>query len=331
MIEAILSYLHTAGLATLWPLHEFLSDGKSRYFWVYCITGLAIMLCVHHVRSGRVPGERSLFDREVWMSPSAQNDYFIVVFSSVLRLTVLSWAFLNWKIIAAFVVSVLQAAGVHGTVNDSTAIGLGLALTLSLFIADDFIKWFVHYTMHRIPELWEFHKVHHSAEELNFATAERHHPLETILTSAAATVVFGTVNGIFIAFFGDKLTLQTVFGANIFMVVFNVCGGVLRHSPVWISFGPRVERWVISPAMHQIHHSSAEHHFDKNMGVSLAIWDRMFGTLYIPKERDIPSFGIGAETTEFRSLFVIYLGPFAKAWQLVKSRFAGTVRQELPT
>ncbi len=262
----------------------------------------------------------------MWWGKSAQNDYFIVVFGSVLRLTILSWAFLNWKPIAACVVSILHAAGVNGTVNGSAAIGLGFALTLVLFVADDFIKWFMHYMMHRIPELWEFHKVHHSAEELNFTTAERHHPLEIIMTSAAAAVVFGAVNGIFIACFGDNLTVQTVFGANIFMVAFNAFGGVLRHSPAWISFGPRVERWVISPAMHQIHHSSETRHFDRNMGVSLAVWDRMFGTHYSPNGREITNFGIGEETADFRSLSVIYLRPFRRAWCLIKGRL---VRSEV--
>lgn len=320
MIEAVLAQLKLAAVATLWPLHEFLIDGKSRYFWVYCVTGLGIMLYVHHVNAGRAPGERSLFDREVWMSKSAQNDYFIVVFGSVLRLTILTWVAVNWKPIAAFVASLLHAAGVNGSVHDGAAIVAGLGLTLALFIGDDFIKWAVHTLMHKVPELWEFHKVHHSAEELNFTTAERHHPLEIVITGAAAAVVFGTINGIFIALFGNQLTVQTVFGANIFMVVFNVFGGVLRHSPVWISFGPRVERWVISPAMHQIHHSGDTRHFDKNMGVSLAIWDRWFGTHYSPERREISSFGIGEETVEFRSLAVIYLRPFHRAFDLLKAR-----------
>ena len=322
MIDLLLSHLKTAGLATFWPFYSFLFEGASRYYWVYCLTGVAMTLYAHHVNAGRAPGERSLFDGEVWMGKSAQNDYFIAIFGSVLRLTLLSWAFINWKPIAAFVVWVLHTIGVSGSVNDSAALGLGFALTVVLFVADDFMRWFMHYIMHAIPELWEFHKVHHSAEELNFMTAERIHPLEIVLTSLAAALVFGTVNGVFIAFFGDKLTVQTVFGANMFLVAFNVCGGVLRHSPVWISYGPRIERWVISPAMHQIHHSGEVRHFDKNMGGALAVWDRMFGTLYIPQSREITSFGIGEETADFRSLGVIYFRPFVRAWELIKSRMA---------
>jgi sterol desaturase/sphingolipid hydroxylase (fatty acid hydroxylase superfamily) len=321
MIDVLLSYLKTAAMATLWPVYSLLFEGGSRYYWVYCVTGIVMMFYAHHVNAGRAPGERSLFDREVWMGKSAQNDYFIIIFGSVLRLTFFSWTILNWKAIAAFVASVLHAAGVEGTVNDSAAFAAAIALTLTLFVADDFTKWFVHYVMHKIPELWEFHKVHHSAEELNFITAERHHPLEVTLTATATTIVFGSVNGIFIACFGDTLTVQTVFGANMFLVAFNLFGGVLRHSPVWISFGPRIERWIISPAMHQIHHSGDVRHFDKNMGGALAIWDRMFGTLYIPNGREITSFGIGEETQDFRSLSVIYVRPFVRAWTLIKSRF----------
>ena len=80
--------------------------------------------------------------------------------------------------------------------------------------------------------------------------------------------------------------------------------------------------------MHQIHHSGDTRHFDKNMGVSLAIWDRWFGTLHIPERRDISSFGIGEETVEFRSLSVIYLRPFRRAYDLIKARARRTAPGE---
>ena len=53
----------------------------------------------------------------------------------------------------------------------------------------------------------------------------------------------------------------------------------LRHSHVWITYGRIMERLLISPAQHQIHHSKNKVHFDRNFGVVLAIWDGMFGTL----------------------------------------------------
>jgi len=326
MIDWLTEFAMRGATGVLWPLYEFLADGTSRYFWLYCATGVAMAAYARHRNAEGRPGEQPLFAREVWLGPSAKNDYFVLVMGSVLRLTVLSWAFINWRGIADAVVATLKWIGVSGQVNDATALGLGVVMTVTLFLVDDFVRWYVHYLMHRIPELWEFHKVHHSAEELNFATAERLHPFEVILTSLAGAASFGLVNGLFIGLFGDKLTVGTVFGANALLVLFNIFGGVLRHSPVWISFGPGIERWVISPAMHQIHHSQDPHHFDKNLGGSLSVWDRWFGTIHIPQGRDIEGFGIGPETPDFRSLGVIYFRPFARSLALVRQRCGSLLR-----
>ncbi len=309
-------------IGALQPVIDFFIDGGSRYYWVYCATGLAIAAYGYR-RHQQAEGFRAtLLDREVWLSPSAINDYIIVVITPVLRLTVLSALILHWEPVSAFVVSTLRSVGVSGEVNDQTAILLGVALTLTLFVVDDFFKWVAHYTFHAIPELWEFHKVHHSAEHLNFVTADRHHPVEVIATATLTTLAYGIVNGVFIGVFGDKLTISTLMGANVFLFVFNVCGGVLRHSPFWISFGPAVERWVISPAMHQIHHSNKPEHFDRNFGGALSVWDRLAGSLHIPRGREIDAYGIGEETADFRSIDVIMLRPFTAAYAIFRKRFA---------
>ena len=312
-------------VGAVYPVKEFLFDGSSRYFWLYCLTGLLIAAYGYRKHGEAREFEAALKDKNVWASQSALNDYVIMVVSPMLRLTVLSWTVLNWKTVSAFTVSTLTSFGVAGTVTDGNAVALGALLTLVLFIADDFLRWYTHYLFHCIPELWEFHKVHHSAEVLNFATSERHHPFEVVTTAAMLAVVHGVINGLFIWSFGNKLTVATIAGANIFLFVFNICGGVLRHSPFWISFGPRVERWIISPAMHQIHHSDKEKHFDRNMGGSLAIWDRMFGTLHIPQGREVEAYGIGPETADFRALDVIYFRPFTAAYGHLQRRFGRPV------
>ncbi len=302
------------------PIVDFLKDGGARYYWLYCVTGLLIAAYAYRKHKEAQGFRATLLTPDVWLSKSAINDYIILVVTPILKLTLLAWATVHWKSVSAFVVSVLKALGVAGTVNDATAASLGIALTLSLFIVDDFLRWYVHYLFHRIPELWEFHKVHHSAEVLNFATSERFHPFELVVTGATLALGMGVINGLFIGFSGDKLTITTIAGANVFLFAFNICGGVLRHSPFWISFGPTIEKWVISPAMHQIHHSDKIEHFDRNLGGSLAIWDRMFGTLHVPKGREIERFGIGAETPDFRSMEVIMLRPFEAAAGLIGKR-----------
>lgn len=308
-------------LSALWPVWQFLGEGQARFYWAYCLTGLIIAAYAYRKHKDAASFEATLLDKNVWASPSAINDYIIFVLIPVLRVTLLSALAIKYQTVSQFIVTTLQALGVSGQATGSTAIALGLALTLALFLMDDFLRWLMHYMFHHIPELWEFHKVHHSAEVLNFATAERHHPLEIVINGFAFAFGRGLVNGIFIGLFGDQLTVTTIAGANIFLFAFNICGGVLRHSPFWISFGPRVERWIISPAMHQIHHSNKQEHFDRNFGGSLSVWDRMAGSLHIPKGREIEGFGIGAETADFRSMDVLLFRPFAKAWRVLNARF----------
>ena len=320
MLDWIADQTTFAVVGALMPVYDFLIDGTSRYFWLYCFTGLCLAAYAYHKHKEAKSFEATLFDKNIWLSQSAINDYIIFVLTPVLRLTVLSGLAINWKAVSAFVVTALETVGVSGGATDSTALLLGGALTVTLFLVDDFLRWYVHYTFHRIPELWEFHKVHHSAEVLNFATAERHHPVEVIMTGAVLALGMGVINGVFIGLFGDKLTVTTVAGANVFLFAFNIFGGVLRHSPFWVSFGPRVERWVISPAMHHIHHSNKPEHFDRNMGGSLAIWDRMAGTIHVPRGREIEGFGIGDETEDFRSLSVIFFRPFVAAYGIFRRR-----------
>jgi sterol desaturase/sphingolipid hydroxylase (fatty acid hydroxylase superfamily) len=307
-------------VSAMMPVYDFFTDPSSRYYWLYCVSGIVIAAVVYAKHHELKKFRAELTNAETWASRSAINDYIIVVITPMMRLTILSWATINWQTVKTFVVSSLTALGVSGTVNDSTAVILGIALTITLFVVDDFLRWVMHYIFHRVPELWEFHKVHHSAEVLNFATAERHHPVEVLISAAVLTTALGVVNGLFIAFFGDKVTVSTIAGANVFLVAFNLVGGALRHSPFWITFGPNVEKWIISPAMHQIHHSDKPEHYDRNMGGSLAVWDRLFGTLHIPRGREIEGFGIGEETRDFRSMEVIMVRPFQAAARLLRQR-----------
>ena len=304
-------------ISPLWVVHEFLHDGKSRFFWLYVVTGLVLSWLVGRLVMKRGGAWRDIFRRENWVSASAINDYLLVFLRPLLALTVLSWAAVNGEWIANTVAGGLRSVGVAGTVNDAGAVALAGLLTVALFVVDDFLKWLAHTAFHRIPALWEFHKVHHSAEHLNFLTSERFHPVEAVMTSALVVVGIGTVNGVFIALAGGKLTPSTVAGANVLLFAVNIFGGVLRHSPFWLSFGPRVERWIISPAQHQIHHSENPRHFDKNMGVSLAVWDRMAGSLCLAEKESVTSYGIGEETRDFRSFSTLLLRPFLASAAIV--------------
>lgn len=313
------------------PVHDFIVNANERYYWLYMVIGLAIAWAVYSYRDGRGSFFRQLLERKVWWSTSARNDYAILFLNPAVGFILLSWAIFNSETIAGHVATRLGTLGLAGDAGTQWQISLGAALTVLLFVVGDFVHWFVHYLHHRIPVLWELHKVHHSAEVLNFATAERIHPLEALVTTIVLALTLGLVNGVFIALFGDQLSVMTMAGANVLWIGANLIGGVLRHSPFWVSFGPRIERWLISPAMHQIHHSEDTKHFDRNFGSTLAIWDRLAGTIYIPKGREDITYGIGEETREFRPLSALYLRPLVNIWRLLASGWRGAAQSRLNT
>jgi sterol desaturase/sphingolipid hydroxylase (fatty acid hydroxylase superfamily) len=119
--------------------------------------------------------------------------------------------------------------------------------------------------------------------------------------------------------FGAKPDPITLFGANFIFSIFHLLGANMRHSHIWLSFGPILERIIISPAQHQIHHSKAPRHWDRNYGEVFAIWDWLFGTLYLPgKEREIIEFGaVGDDTQAHPTLFAAYVQPFRDCARLL--------------
>lgn len=301
---------------------RILSDGDVRNFWIYMISGILIAVVAHRLSGDRRSFTTVFFARDVWASRSAVNDYAMLVLNPLLLVTVSSFLFAWVQPLTVLIAVPFRMAGATATGLDGAGAVVAVIFSLALYISNDFGRWYTHYMFHRSPLLWEFHKVHHSAEHLNFATTERVHPVETLITGFIVIGIATVVNGIFLGLFGASLTPLTAAGANVFWIGSNLIGGVLRHSPAWVSYGPRVERWLISPAMHQLHHSEDSRHFDKNMGGSLAIWDRIAGTLYIPKGREVTSFGIGAETAEYRSIRAIYLLPFRKVFARLRKRSA---------
>jgi len=142
---------------------------------------------------------------------------------------------------------------------------------LLLFVVADFIQWNVHRWLHHSPWLWEFHKVHHSVEEMGFAAHLRYHWMETI--------VYKTVQYLPLAMIG--------FGLDDFFILHlvTIVIGHLNHANVKITYGP-LKYILNNPVMHLWHHAkelpSGSH--GVNYGISLSLWDYLFGTAYIPHQ-----------------------------------------------
>lgn len=145
-----------------------------------------------------------------------------------------------------------------------------------MFVVADFIQWNIHRLLHRVPWLWEFHKLHHSVKEMGFAAHLRFHWMET--------VIYKSLQYIPLAFFGFGLT-------DFFMLhMIALAIGHLNHANIAWTWGPL--RWLLnSPAMHIWHHAKhlpGSYPYGVNFGLSLSVWDYLFKTAYIPHDgRDI--------------------------------------------
>ncbi len=209
-------------------------------------------------------------------------------------------------------------------------LSLSLLYGFGLFLVNDFKHYWVHRAFHS-RWLWEFHKVHHSAPVLVPVTASRIHFVEKIVERIATAVCVGAYAGVFWYLCGGEISRYTLFGVTYLVFIFNSLAANLRHSHVWLSFGPTVEHIINSPAQHQIHHSDAPKHFNKNFGTNLSIWDWMFGTLYVTTPRPEPiRFGTGARDSErYLTLYSLIVTPFVEtARKLRRPRLVpGRVRQ----
>ena len=146
---------------------------------------------------------------------------------------------------------------------------------LIMFLIADFIQWNIHRLLHRHPRLWEFHKVHHSVEQMGFAAHFRFHWMET--------VIYKTLQYIPLAMIG--------FGIQDFFIIhiIAVAIGHLNHSNLGISYGP-LKYIINNPKMHIWHHAKElpGDRYGVNFGLSLSLWDYLFGTAYLPVNgRDI--------------------------------------------
>ncbi|HMC00578.1 MAG TPA: sterol desaturase family protein [Flavobacteriaceae bacterium] len=146
---------------------------------------------------------------------------------------------------------------------------------LIFFLVSDFVQWNTHRLLHRVPFLWNFHKVHHSVKEMGFAAQFRYHWMEP--------VVYKSIQYIPLAIIGNY-NAQDVAIVYFFAILI----GHLNHSNLGWDYG--IFKYVLNnPKMHIWHHSKKlPERFGVNFGLTLSIWDYLFKTNYIPKNgRDI--------------------------------------------
>ena len=207
--------------------------------------------------------------------------------------------------------------GKAGHVSDHQTVAVSVLFTITMLLAYDVAYYLYHTLQHRIPVLWELHKVHHSAEVMVGTTKDRIHPIDDVMNRVWDGLITGPVYGFWLFFAFDPVEL-TILGINVYVLRNIIMMDFVRHTHLKISFGPLVNQVILCPHYHQLHHSTNPKHFDKNFGLMLSIWDRMFGTLHVPEPNESFSFGLGSESKEYQSTFGLYVLPLQKIGRLLR-------------
>ncbi len=242
---------------------------------------------------------RAVFPRRLRRGRSTRADVAFFVFSVFVVGLLFGWAAVSYQFVNGVTHQLLAAS--FGATQPTRLSELQAAgvMTLVLFVAYELGYWIDHWLSHNIPFLWEFHKVHHTAEVLSPLTNFRVHPVDTIVFNNVLALVMGGAGGVTSYLLGRDVQPITVADSNIIVLAFFFFIGHLQHTHFWIAFTGVWGRIILSPAHHQIHHSTDPAHFNRNLGSFLAVFDWMFGTLHVPsKRRQKLDFGVAPKSQD---------------------------------
>ena len=276
----------------LWGVVRIPFDMGVRYSVFYLAVTVLLAFLIWRYRNEEASFLRWLLPKSVYTHRSNLLDIKLSIFNRILGQSGLFGALVFIPVVAFWTSRLLsgneELQDTYAEVTFSTA----LFVTFLALVSLDFCKYWSHRLMHECDPLWPFHAVHHSAEVLTPLTVSRTHPMDVIVRGVIVSVIVGIFQGVVLYVFVGQVDFITIGGANFFNFFVFSLGANLRHSHIWLSFGPFFEHILVSPAQHQIHHSSAVEHHNKNYGSLFAIWDWAFGTLYIPEKRENLVWGI---------------------------------------
>jgi len=148
---------------------------------------------------------------------------------------------------------------------------------VAIMFLTDLVQYWVHRAFHRVPWLWRFHSVHHSARSMDWMAGARMHFLE-VLALRGTTVIPMFVLGF----------SPAAMNAYIFLVY-------LYSTFVHANLGWRLgsfEKLLVTPRFHHWHHGIEQEAIDVNFAIHFPLLDRLFGTYFLPKDRWPEGYGL---------------------------------------
>ena len=181
--------------------------------------------------------------------------------------------------------ALLATLGLSAIAHRWGALGVGLwphhwpllAQLLLMKLVAEFFRYWLHRLSHTWAFLWRFHAVHHSPRILYTLNVGRFHPVDKSLQFVADALPF-IVLGVGPAVLSLYFLLYAV-------------NGFFQHSNCRVRLGPF--NWVVAgPELHRWHHSLLPSESNNNYGNNLIVWDVIFGSRFLPKDRHVRELGI---------------------------------------
>ena len=152
-----------------------------------------------------------------------------------------------------------------------------LVQLVAIMFLTDLVQYWVHRAFHRVPWLWNFHAVHHSAQSMDWMAGARMHFLE-ILMLRTLTVI---------PMFALGFAPVTV---NAYILLVYLYSTFIHANLGWRL--PVIDQLLVTPRFHHWHHGIEKEAIDVNFAIHFPLFDRLFGTYYLPKDQWPSGYGI---------------------------------------
>ena len=267
-------FIDTAVGTSVWIIRNITFDvpWSQNYFWWLTIASIVVWALELAMPWRK---KQSAFRQDFWL------DAFYMYFNFFIFSIVISgvWAVLAFK---------FNQVGI--TTQSLSLLSIDeypmFVQLLIFFVLLDFLQWVTHRILHRVPFLWEFHKVHHSIKEMGFAGHLRYHWMENILYKPLKTIGVMLIGG---------FEPEQAFMVHFFTIVI----GHLNHANLNWTYGPF--KYIFNnPVMHLHHHTynlPNDKPYGVNFGLTLSCWDYIFKTAHIPNANGETKLGYPGDNT----------------------------------
>ncbi|MFT5215496.1 MAG: sterol desaturase/sphingolipid hydroxylase (fatty acid hydroxylase superfamily) [Glaciecola sp.] len=186
-----------------------------------------------------------------------------------------------------------------GILNWLPELPIWLYIVIGILLMDFVGAYVPHFIEHKVKPLWMIHLVHHTDHKVDTTTANRHHPLESVIRYSFTLIgvfIIGAPIGIVLLYQSMSLIATQFSHANIKLP------RKVDHALSYV---------LVSPDMHKVHHHYVLPYTDSNYGNIFSIWDRLLGT-YMELDRDKLVYGVDVFPDEVEN---------GNVWSLLKQPF----------